>query len=323
MNSILNSASWCNWKRGFSMLGLSLLMFLLSFIFGGCAKTVSEAPGKKEKMEDIYNHLGDTKDDIFERIRELQEAVRKKDVKRLAGMFHYPIIVYVEDKKTIIETSGQFSRNYSKIVTPEISKEILNFEMHELFVNWRGAMMLQGAVWVQPEKLLSFNFWYLHKNSIDHLEYLEPQGREIIKPESDERTTELIKSLIQERHLELDEHAHFSHYIADVNNDGLKDILLIVHSIGSARFSSIVGVWNRDDNEKFMRLPIERDFADLKGIAEADFSWIQAQSHLAVPFLVKAHGLTYFGFHEESPEYYLWKDDKIVEANPLITPVEE
>jgi hypothetical protein len=73
--------------------------------------------------------------------------VGKNNSKGLAALVAYPASLNVGKSRQKIENAGDFTRRYSKIVTPTVREKILAQEPAKLFHRADGVMMGDGEVW--------------------------------------------------------------------------------------------------------------------------------------------------------------------------------
>ena len=102
---------------------------------------------EKDVNEQIDELLGDhTKYQAV--IIELQKAVAAHDAAGVAKLISYPIGVKVKGKETVIKSAKAFEQHYDGILTPTITKAVVDQNYDDLFVNYQGIMFGDGQVWV-------------------------------------------------------------------------------------------------------------------------------------------------------------------------------
>ncbi|OHV77045.1 hypothetical protein [Rhizobium sp. LCM 4573] len=110
--------------------------------FGGGA-----ASQEKTVNQSIDESLGDhTKYETV--IKALQKAVAAHDAPGVAALVSYPIGVKVRGKETNIKSAKAFIEHYDGIMTPGITKAIVDQKYEDLTVNYQGIMFGDGQVWV-------------------------------------------------------------------------------------------------------------------------------------------------------------------------------
>ncbi|MFN8626383.1 MAG: hypothetical protein U0587_10455 [Candidatus Binatia bacterium] len=77
----------------------------------------------------------------------LQDAVRSNDREKLAALVEYPLRVNASGTHRLISDSDQFVADFSNIFTGAVRQQVLDQKFDELFVNWRGVMVGDGAIW--------------------------------------------------------------------------------------------------------------------------------------------------------------------------------
>lgn len=78
----------------------------------------------------------------------LKADVANPNASRLAKAMNFPLNVRTAGRKLTIKSSKAFIANYSAIMRPSIVKAIESATYGELFVNYQGAMIGQGEVWI-------------------------------------------------------------------------------------------------------------------------------------------------------------------------------
>lgn len=79
----------------------------------------------------------------------LQQAVDKHDAEAVAAMVSFPITINPHTKTMMrIATPKAFVASYDKIVTPHIADVIEKQKYENLFVNYQGAMLGSGEIWI-------------------------------------------------------------------------------------------------------------------------------------------------------------------------------
>lgn len=103
--------------------------------------------GEGDARQRIEKLLGDA--DAYEALfNDLQRGVAANDANAVAALMRYPLLVQVGGKKRQVADAATFKLEYSQIVTPEIAKAIAAQTFDGLFVNWEGAMIGKGQVWI-------------------------------------------------------------------------------------------------------------------------------------------------------------------------------
>lgn len=103
--------------------------------------------GQGDARQRIESLLGDA--DAYQAVfNDLQRSVAAKDVDAVAALMRYPLLVHVGGKKRQVADAATFKREYQQIITPDIAKAIAAQTFDGLFVNWEGAMIGKGQVWI-------------------------------------------------------------------------------------------------------------------------------------------------------------------------------
>lgn len=131
---------------------MKLRTALSSFILLGAlllsAGIVLAQTGSSSLDKSIADNVGDpAKFQTF--FASLKQAVEKRDAAAVAAMVSYPITVNPRTKATItIRTPQSFIARYDKIITPHIGEVITKQKYENLFVNYQGAMLGSGEIWI-------------------------------------------------------------------------------------------------------------------------------------------------------------------------------
>lgn len=79
----------------------------------------------------------------------LQEAVRKHDAEAVAALVSYPITINPHTPAAAsVRTPATFIARYDQIITPHVAEVIEKQKYEDLFVNYQGAMLGSGEVWI-------------------------------------------------------------------------------------------------------------------------------------------------------------------------------
>lgn len=81
-------------------------------------------------------------------IRDLQAAVAAGDAAKVAALTHYPLSVEIGGKETLLNNEQEFVARYAEIMTPDISKAIVDTSYANLFVSYKGVMFGKGEAWI-------------------------------------------------------------------------------------------------------------------------------------------------------------------------------
>jgi hypothetical protein len=84
----------------------------------------------------------------FEKMYQLIQAAVSNNYKDIVAEYiAYPIKVSIDGTKTEIKNESEFVKNYDKIMTEEVKTALLNQNIKETFVNYKGVMVGQGEIW--------------------------------------------------------------------------------------------------------------------------------------------------------------------------------
>jgi hypothetical protein len=87
-------------------------------------------------------------------IKDLQYLVANDNQEEISKVIRYPL-------NSTIKTKSDFLANYNKIITPKIKDALTKANLKQLFRNYKGAMIGDGAVWIAQEgkdfKIIAIN----------------------------------------------------------------------------------------------------------------------------------------------------------------------
>ena len=116
-------------KRIFMAFTIILTLLTGSFAFAATAPAKYEAIGIKD--DKIVENFAKTIVDLVKN--------DKKD--KIADLVKYPLSTKIAGKKTTIADKAAFIKNYSKIVTADLKKEIVKAKTTDLFARYNGVML--------------------------------------------------------------------------------------------------------------------------------------------------------------------------------------
>ena len=113
----------------------------------GAAPAIDPATAEQAVNDAIEDNLGNhTRYQAV--IRDLQSAVAAGDAAKVAALTHYPLSVEIGGKQTLLSNEQEFVARYAQIMTPDISKAIVDTRYADLFVNYKGVMFGKGEAWL-------------------------------------------------------------------------------------------------------------------------------------------------------------------------------
>ena len=126
-----------------------LFVFALSL-----ASAFSPCIAKAEKPFYVDNSYFEGKhamnvEEIKEFFYKLKEATRLNDKDWFAENTLYPITISRGKDKILIKNKKKFKQNYKLLINELVKKAIMCQKFDDLFVNWNGIMVGQGAVWFE------------------------------------------------------------------------------------------------------------------------------------------------------------------------------
>ena len=78
----------------------------------------------------------------------LKAAIAQGNKAEVANHILYPLHVNNENDKRLIQTRGEFVKQYDTIITQSIKDAIANQSAEELFANYQGIMIGNGEIWL-------------------------------------------------------------------------------------------------------------------------------------------------------------------------------
>jgi hypothetical protein len=99
-------------------------------------------------------------------VSKLQKAVAADDAAAVAALAHFPVDVTVDRKRRNHVSSDEFQKLYRQIFDPCLKRVVAAATIEDLFVNWKGVSLGQGAIWfgMQPDKTVR---WFAINGPVD------------------------------------------------------------------------------------------------------------------------------------------------------------
>jgi hypothetical protein len=131
-----------SWKRPrYRVLAVCLLLGLVS-----ATSTADDDRSMGEQLASAGLTLPETK--VF--FTKLKHAVATGDRSALAAMARFPLVVAVgTDTVTLADTSA-FEQRYADFMTPPLVALVGRTAFDDLFANYQGVMIGNGAIWFGP-----------------------------------------------------------------------------------------------------------------------------------------------------------------------------
>lgn len=98
-------------------------------------------------QQDRFSATGLGDSEILNFFNKLQAVVRSNDVQAVLRMIQFPLVVNQTNGPLLINNSKQFAAVYGQVFDRSLKSEILHQSYAELFGNWQGVMIGNGAVW--------------------------------------------------------------------------------------------------------------------------------------------------------------------------------
>lgn len=103
---------------------------------------------QSQSLNDALDNAFGSHDNYLAVINSFQAAVKAHDTTAVAAAVRYPIGVEINGKATTIKSASDFTKNYDAIMTKEITDAVINQNLDDLFVNWKGVMFGNGQIWI-------------------------------------------------------------------------------------------------------------------------------------------------------------------------------
>ena len=104
-------------------------------------------PTSAEPAADRFAVAGITAAQARSMLEALQNGLRTDDRARIAELVEYPLRVNSSGTHKVISGRSEFLSNFSSVFTSEIRQQVLAQQFDQLFVNWQGVMLGNGAIW--------------------------------------------------------------------------------------------------------------------------------------------------------------------------------
>jgi hypothetical protein len=77
----------------------------------------------------------------------LQTAVAADDAASVAQLARYPAEVMIDKKRRRVRSRAEFEKLYAQLFTPCLKRVVAAAKPEDLFANWQGVSLGQGAIW--------------------------------------------------------------------------------------------------------------------------------------------------------------------------------
>ena len=213
--------------------------------------------------------------EVYALFYDIQKAVKNENATGLASLITYPIRVFIKDKYVILELPEEFVKSYHEIVNKNVRRTILNAKADDIWVNWQGIRMFENGILIVGDKIAAFCFNYDYNTDRHDVEYYNNRGREIIRPLSTNDEYKILTEIERKGWKADCNWLDYTVYYADINNDTTNDYVITWMSGGSGGFTQIDSVWDKVSESEYVRLPIEKVFAESFNFDEEDFDYLE------------------------------------------------
>src|SRR5262245_60685296 len=104
-------------------------------------------PAPLASAADRFAVAGITEAEARSMFETLQTALRSDDRETVAGLVEYPLRVNSAGTHRLISDHGQLLSDFASVFTSRIRQQVLAQQFNQLFVNWQGVMVANGALW--------------------------------------------------------------------------------------------------------------------------------------------------------------------------------
>jgi hypothetical protein len=256
--------------------------------------------------------------DIIQTVSKLEDAIKKQQSQNLVELIRLPISLNSKDARFVIQNQTEFLEHYNEIVTPELKKIILAIKPEQVFCNYEGVALNNGAIWLNYDanklKIIAINMPVnLKKRPSDF-------GEPVAKINDPKIWAKIINQLPQDQHhytiknldnkytpyIASDLDTEVTLYKADLNNNGYADYVFVHVCEGSMCSGGIDAVFEAKDN-KLKRLDFAK--AVINSFRISDLSkWYLL---ISKPFITRKHDTYYMHFYNHTSSQvctYIWKD---------------
>ncbi len=80
-------------------------------------------------------------------LSDLQKAVASDDAAQVAALGRYPVEVVIDKHRRRVRSREELEKLYPHIFTPCLRRVVAAARPEDLFANWQGVMLGQGAIW--------------------------------------------------------------------------------------------------------------------------------------------------------------------------------
>lgn len=113
---------------------------------------------------------------VFAFLSDLQKAVATDDAAMVATLASFPVDVFIRKQRRRVRSSAAFQKLYPQIFTPCLKRVIAAARREDLFANWRGVMLGQGAIWFGMQRNGKIRFFTINGPVDGELLCKESQG---------------------------------------------------------------------------------------------------------------------------------------------------
>jgi hypothetical protein len=108
--------------------------------------SAQDAPALAQQLQSAGLGVGEAK----RFFKALKQAVASGDKAALAAMSDFPITVAVGSGTLTLSDREAFEQHYRAFMTPALAQRVAETRFDELFANYQGVMLGNGAIWFAP-----------------------------------------------------------------------------------------------------------------------------------------------------------------------------
>ena len=125
-----------------------------------CSITFSSLPTLSPEKQCQTNGIAYQAAKTF--VKNFQSALKKHDVDKISKMMHYPLRINAKNGTSYIKNKKAFSQKFNTIFTKRMQAQLLQATTTNIFCNYQGAMISDGAIWFNTNndssiKIISIN----------------------------------------------------------------------------------------------------------------------------------------------------------------------
>ena len=118
-------------------------VFLAALLLGLLSRAVSADEPIEQRLDALFGEH----ERYLAFFQELKDAVIRDDRKKVAGLVHYPLNVFVGRRRMVVRSSPELLKRYREVFNDNVVRAMKAQEPDMLFANWQGVMVGDGQIW--------------------------------------------------------------------------------------------------------------------------------------------------------------------------------